>query len=308
VLPGVFIGARLDDRKRGVFAAAHPRRLVLDLTGDFNEAASLREGDYVNLQLLDLTEPPPDALRDAAATIEMALGQGKTVFVHCTLGYSRSAHLVAHWLTTTGRAHSLEEAFTKIRAVRPGIVIGVIRRFPRWRRRSHDQRLRHQTRFSESAAAGRLRAAQPGRQRQSRSRSPRCCCRWRSGGFGCGRAGDLVAVAASAVTPNGFERLGRDAGPRISRADPAGRAPERTGRRSWPTPGLYLPLLLLPGVSAAAVVALVLLALLSEFCGVLGVQIGASRRYDGPMGKSDRALLLGGYRVAARSRRAGGFG
>ena len=58
--------------------------------------------------------------------------------------------------------------------------------------------------------------------------------------------------------------------------------------------GLYLPLALMPGVSASAVVALVLLALLAEFCGVLGVQIGASRRYDGPLGKSDRALLLGG--------------
>lgn len=57
---------------------------------------------------------------------------------------------------------------------------------------------------------------------------------------------------------------------------------------------LYLPLALIPGVSAALVVALVLLALLSEFCGVVAVQIGASRRYDGPMGKSDRALLLGG--------------
>jgi len=58
--------------------------------------------------------------------------------------------------------------------------------------------------------------------------------------------------------------------------------------------GLYLPLVLIPGVPGIAIVALVLLALLSEFCGVLGLQIGASRRYDGPMGKSDRALLLGG--------------
>ena len=57
--------------------------------------------------------------------------------------------------------------------------------------------------------------------------------------------------------------------------------------------GLYLPLALLSGVSPVAVVALVLLALSSEFCGVLAVMIGASRRYDGPMGKSDRALLLG---------------
>jgi len=27
--------------------------------------------------------------------------------------------------------------------------------------------------------------------------------------------------------------------------------------------------------------------------GVIGVQIGASRRYDGPLGKSDRAFLFG---------------
>lgn len=60
---------------------------------------------------------------------------------------------------------------------------------------------------------------------------------------------------------------------------------------------LYLPLVLMPGVSATLVVALVLLALLSEFCGVAAVQIGARRRYDGPMGKSDRALLLGGIAV-----------
>lgn len=57
---------------------------------------------------------------------------------------------------------------------------------------------------------------------------------------------------------------------------------------------MVLPLVLVPGVSAPLVAALVLLALLSEFCGVVAVQIGAGRRYDGPMGKSDRAVLLGG--------------
>ena len=123
VSPGVFVGARLDRREARVFAAAHPRRLVLDLTGDFDEAASLREGDYVNLQWLDWTEPSPAILRDAAAYIEMALQQEKTVFVHCALGYARSARAVAHWLTVTGRACSLEEAIEQVRAVRPGIVV-----------------------------------------------------------------------------------------------------------------------------------------------------------------------------------------
>jgi CDP-diacylglycerol--glycerol-3-phosphate 3-phosphatidyltransferase len=56
---------------------------------------------------------------------------------------------------------------------------------------------------------------------------------------------------------------------------------------------LYLPFGLIAGVSPAAVIATVLLAVLSEMAGVVAVQIGASRRYDGPMGKSDRAFAFG---------------
>ncbi|MGQ7960180.1 CDP-alcohol phosphatidyltransferase family protein [Pseudomonas sp. SP16.1] len=56
---------------------------------------------------------------------------------------------------------------------------------------------------------------------------------------------------------------------------------------------LYLPFALLPGVSPWLVVLVVLLALISEYAGVLGPMVGASRRYDGPMGKSDRAFCFG---------------
>jgi len=35
------------------------------------------------------------------------------------------------------------------------------------------------------------------------------------------------------------------------------------------------------------------LAGLTELAGVLGPTIGATRRYDGPMGKSDRAFVFG---------------
>lgn len=37
----------------------------------------------------------------------------------------------------------------------------------------------------------------------------------------------------------------------------------------------------------------IVLSILAEFAGVLGPAIGASRRYDGPLGKSDRALVFG---------------
>ncbi|CAI8845397.1 MULTISPECIES: CDP-alcohol phosphatidyltransferase family protein [Pseudomonas] len=56
---------------------------------------------------------------------------------------------------------------------------------------------------------------------------------------------------------------------------------------------LYLPFALLPGVSAALLVIVVLAALISEYAGVMGPLVGAERRYDGPMGKSDRAFAFG---------------
>jgi CDP-diacylglycerol--glycerol-3-phosphate 3-phosphatidyltransferase len=57
--------------------------------------------------------------------------------------------------------------------------------------------------------------------------------------------------------------------------------------------GLYLPLGLLPGFVPSLVVGVVVLSILTEMTGVIAVQIGASRRYDGPFGKSDRAFVFG---------------
>ena len=56
---------------------------------------------------------------------------------------------------------------------------------------------------------------------------------------------------------------------------------------------LYLPLALVPAVTPELVVVAVVLAAVTELTGVAAVAIGASRRYDGPMGKSDRAAVFG---------------
>lgn len=56
---------------------------------------------------------------------------------------------------------------------------------------------------------------------------------------------------------------------------------------------LYLPFAFVPGISPLLVVAVVILSMLTEMAGVVAVQVGASRRYDGPMGKSDRAFVFG---------------
>jgi CDP-diacylglycerol---glycerol-3-phosphate 3-phosphatidyltransferase len=56
---------------------------------------------------------------------------------------------------------------------------------------------------------------------------------------------------------------------------------------------LLLPFALIAPLGAFSVWAVVVLAGLSEFAGALGPGIGATRRYDGPMGKSDRAFVFG---------------
>jgi len=56
---------------------------------------------------------------------------------------------------------------------------------------------------------------------------------------------------------------------------------------------LYLPLALVPGFHPQLMVIIVVLSVVSEMMGVVAIQIGSSRRYDGPMGKSDRALAIG---------------
>ncbi|MEM7226227.1 MAG: CDP-alcohol phosphatidyltransferase family protein [Pseudomonadota bacterium] len=57
---------------------------------------------------------------------------------------------------------------------------------------------------------------------------------------------------------------------------------------------LYLPLALVPGMPAALLVAGVTAGLIVEAAGILALTTGGARVYDGPFGKSDRALLFGG--------------
>jgi len=56
---------------------------------------------------------------------------------------------------------------------------------------------------------------------------------------------------------------------------------------------LYLPLALVPAFNHWLVVGLVILAVMVEMVGVVAIQIGATRNYAGPMGKSDRAFAFG---------------
>ncbi|MGO4810095.1 CDP-alcohol phosphatidyltransferase family protein [Cupriavidus sp. 2MCAB6] len=56
---------------------------------------------------------------------------------------------------------------------------------------------------------------------------------------------------------------------------------------------LILPFALVSPFGAGEVMVFAVLAVIVECAGLIGPLAGASRRYDGPLGKSDRALVLG---------------
>jgi CDP-diacylglycerol--glycerol-3-phosphate 3-phosphatidyltransferase len=56
---------------------------------------------------------------------------------------------------------------------------------------------------------------------------------------------------------------------------------------------LYLPFAYLGIFDPLWIGIIIVLAVISEMAGAIAVMIGAGRRYDGPMGKSDRAFLFG---------------
>jgi len=56
---------------------------------------------------------------------------------------------------------------------------------------------------------------------------------------------------------------------------------------------IYFPLILFEFLEIEIAIIFILLSIINEFCGVIAKVISGERRYDGPMGKSDRAFLVG---------------
>ena len=56
---------------------------------------------------------------------------------------------------------------------------------------------------------------------------------------------------------------------------------------------IYFPLIIFGSLSTEIAIIFILLSVINEFCGLMAKLISGERRYDGPMGKSDRAFLIG---------------
>ena len=121
VAPEVLIGRTLTEAEAAE-AVKHGVTAVLDLTAEFSEAAAFRGTRYLNLPILDLTAPTQDQLREAAAFIAEQAANG-TVYVHCKIGYSRSAAVVGAYLLASGQSATIDQVVDVLREARPSIVI-----------------------------------------------------------------------------------------------------------------------------------------------------------------------------------------
>jgi protein-tyrosine phosphatase len=121
LVPGVLIGRRLG-KAEALAAVRQGVTAVLDLTAEFTEAEAFRAVNYLNLPVLDLTAPTQDQLEEAVAFLAAGAAKGR-VYVHCKIGYSRTAAVAGAYLLATREAATATEAIERLRAVRPSIVI-----------------------------------------------------------------------------------------------------------------------------------------------------------------------------------------
>lgn len=118
VAPGIWIGrapGRGDWRALDVPA-------VLDLTAEFHAGPDALRRRYRNVPMLDLAAPSAAQIEAALGALD-ALHAHAPVLVHCGLGFSRSALIIAAWLLRRGISSNLDDAVRLVRAARPQLVL-----------------------------------------------------------------------------------------------------------------------------------------------------------------------------------------
>ncbi|CNH37927.1 phosphatase PAP2/dual specificity phosphatase family protein [Yersinia pekkanenii] len=112
----------------GVYIGSYPRTAlsqasVLDVTAEFSRSRYSRNKPYLCCPLMDLVVPDQQQLAQAVGALNQLHRQHGTVLVHCALGMSRSALVIAAWLLEQGWVTTPVAAAEFIRQCRPQVVL-----------------------------------------------------------------------------------------------------------------------------------------------------------------------------------------
>ncbi|WP_145579731.1 phosphatase PAP2/dual specificity phosphatase family protein [Yersinia vastinensis] len=112
----------------GVFIGSYPRApllqaSVLDVTAEFSRSRHSLNRPYKCCPLMDLVVPSQEQLAQAVDALHQLHQQHGTVLVHCALGMSRSALVIAAWLLDNKWAATPLAAAELLQQVRPQVVL-----------------------------------------------------------------------------------------------------------------------------------------------------------------------------------------
>ena len=95
---------------------------VLDMTCEWPRNSFSKGLVYRSQPQIDLLPLSAEDIEKAIHTMDELSQQG-TVYIHCKLGYSRSATIAAAWLVHSGAAENIEDAINLIERARPQVVL-----------------------------------------------------------------------------------------------------------------------------------------------------------------------------------------
>lgn len=121
IIPGIFMGRRLTPPEAHDLRRRHIKA-VLDLGAEYEEVAEFREVNYCNVPVLDLTPPERADYAAVVSFMERAIADGP-IYVHCSLGLSRSVLAVAAFLVKKHYCKSAADALDLIRLQRSDLVV-----------------------------------------------------------------------------------------------------------------------------------------------------------------------------------------
>lgn len=94
---GLWVGRRLGSDEAQQLPAGCT---VIDLANELSETPALRACRYLHFPLLDLREPPADAVADILGAMATETRAGRPIYLHCAMGFSRSRAIARRFLDT----------------------------------------------------------------------------------------------------------------------------------------------------------------------------------------------------------------